>query len=306
MKIRNIFTAVLALPALLLSACSDDDSNWNPGPETENVHQVYFDNPLSETEIEPNTAAGFTVKFYRNDDRGAISVPLTIEGSDIFDAPATVDFADGETSAEVTVAVTPSNVTGLHECTIKIPDGPYSSPYSKEYTAHTLRLTIIQWVPYAENARVYGSTDYKRGGEIDPTMPAYTTTLYKADGMDRYYVMIGDQKMVFTTVASDALGKGVHYVYPMGGYTGKDPYDGSAAWYFAADPDDSCKIHWPGTEGYLDYCQIYLGVDSYDYTIFNTGKNYICLSIFTYKYDAADTYINYAYEYIYVDWNSEN
>lgn len=302
MKIRNIFTAVLALPALLLAGCSDDDSNWNPGPETENVHQVYFNDVLSETEVEPNTATEFIVKFYRKDNRGAISVPLTIEGSDLFEVPATVDFADGEFSVEITVAVAASDVSGLHECSIKIPDGIYSSPYSKEYTTHTLRLTIIQWVPYAEKASVYGY-DYEKGTK-DPTLPAYTTTLYKADGMDRYYVTIGDQKVVFNTVASDALGVGVHYVYPMGGFTGKDLYDGTSVWYFAPGPEDSCEIHWPGTETYLDWCQIYLGVDSYDYTIFNTGENYICLSIMAYKYGASSS--GWVYEYIYIDWSSEN
>ncbi len=306
MKIRNIFTAVLALPALLLAACCDEDSNWNPGPKTENIHQVYFKKALSETEIEPNTTTDFTVKFYRNNSQGAISVPLTMEGSDLFQVPATVDFADGESSVEVTIAVTPTEVTGLHECTIKIPDGIYSSPYSKEYTAYTMRITIIQWVPYAENASVYGSMESKKGGAIDPTMPAYTTTLYKAEGMDRYYVTIGNRKMVFNTVASDALGVGVHYIYPMGGYTGKDPYDGSAAWYFASSPTGSYPILWPESGCSLDWCQIYLGVDSYDYTIFNTEEKYLCLSILSYKYDASDAPIGYVYEYIYVDWSSEN
>lgn len=302
MKIRNIFTAVLALP-LLLTACGDEDTNWNPGPEAENVHQVYFSGLLSETEVEPNTATEFTVKFYRKDNRGAITVPLAIEGSDLFEVPATVDFADGETSVEVTVAVAASDVSGLHECTIKIPDGIYSSPYSKEYTAYTLRVTIIQWVPYAENANVYGY-DYDKEAE-DPTLPSYTTTLYKAEGMNRYYVTVGDRKMVFNTVASDALDEGVYYIYPMGGYTGKD-YFGSSAWYFASDPNDSYKIRWPGTEGYLDGCLIYLGADSYDCTILDTKNNYICLSIYTNKYDASGTYTSYAYEYIYIDWSSEN
>ncbi len=306
MKIRNIFTAVLALPALLLASCSDDDSNWNPGPESENVHQVYFGDTLSETEIEPNTATEFTVTFYRNDNKGAISVPLTMEGSELFQVPATVDFADGESSVEVTVAVTPTEVTGLHECTIKIPDGIYSSPYSKEYTAHTMRITIIQWVPYAENAQVYGSDDSKKGGTIDPNMPAYTTTLYKAEGMDRYYVTIGNRKVVFNTVAGDTLGEGVYYIYPMGGYTGIDPYDNVLVWYFASDPDSSYVIQWPGTESTLDFCEVYLGTGSYDMTVLNPEGKYLRLSIIAYQYDASNNPVGYVYKYIYVDWSSEN
>ncbi len=305
MKIRNIFTAVLALPALLLTACSDDDSNWNPGPETENVHQVYFDDTLSETEIEPNTATEFTVKFYRNDGQGAISVPLTIEGSDIFQVPTTVEFADGETSVEVVVAVTPTEVTGLHECKIKIPDGIYSSPYSTEYTTYTLRLMIIKWVPYAENASVYGSTDSQKGGEIDPEMPAYTTTLYKGDGMDRYYVTIGDRKMVFNIEANDALNEGVYYIHPMGGYTGKNAYD-EFVWCFTSQLNVSYMIHWPGVEGSLDYCEVYLDDYSYGHTIFNPEGKYLCLSIYAAKYDNSGSFIKHVYTYIYVDWSSEN
>lgn len=302
MKLKNIFAAAVVVPALLLAACNDEDSNWNAGPEAENVNQVYFNQAISEAEIEPNTPAEFTVRFYRQDNQGAISVPLTVEGSDLFEVPAMIDFADGESSVEVTVPVAASEVSGLHECTITIPDGIYSSPYTRKYTTYTLRVSIIQWLPYAENASVYGY-DFSNKN-VDPTMPAYTTTLYKADGMDRYYVMIGDRKMVFNTVASDALDDGVYYIYPMGGFTGTDY--GSAAWFFAEGSDESCKIHWPGTDGYLDYCLIYLGEDSDDCTVFNANRKRICLYICTDKYDASGNYTGYAYEFIYIDWSSVN
>lgn len=135
MKIFNKFTtALMVLPVLAaFTACSDDDEYT--AAEKLNSAQVYFSKDLPETVNLEMGNSSFQVQINRIKTEGALTVKLKAEQDEaaIFDVPASVSFADGAATANITVNYPASAIVydEMHDMTISIDDEAYTTPYGK-------------------------------------------------------------------------------------------------------------------------------------------------------------------------------
>jgi hypothetical protein len=109
---KNIIKAVFPAIAISLLAvgCSEDKSypDYEPAAVPGN-HQVYFDYSENHTFTVDEDSPSVTVKVYRVDSAGELSVAYkatTPEGQDnVFQLPATITFADGQKVTDFTIGV---------------------------------------------------------------------------------------------------------------------------------------------------------------------------------------------------------
>lgn len=154
MKILNkTLLAGILFASALLSGCSDDE--YTPG-EASNANgiNVYFESPVSaEVALGPDDTA-FTITVGRNQTDGALSVPLKMASvyANLFEVPAQVDFAQGESSKTLTIKV--SSDMAMFESypmTLTI-DPAYTQAYTQSDLYPRLELNVIKedYVPYAD------------------------------------------------------------------------------------------------------------------------------------------------------------
>lgn len=106
MKTINKVFGLAILAAGLFTACNKDQHVYEPGKPA-GKYDVYFAADNDNTVILPLTAESFTVSVERADGAGAISVPVSLWCSepDILKIPATVTFQEGQTQADLLVAI---------------------------------------------------------------------------------------------------------------------------------------------------------------------------------------------------------
>ena len=139
MKILNkTLLAGILFASALLSGCSEDD--YTPG-EASNANgiNVYFESPVgAEVSIGPDDTA-FTITVGRNQTDGALSVPLKMASvyADLFEIPAQVDFAQGESSKTLTIKVS-SDMAMFESYPMTLTIDP---AYTQAYTQSDLYLS---------------------------------------------------------------------------------------------------------------------------------------------------------------------
>ena len=167
MKILNkTLLAGILFASALLSGCSDDE--YTPG-EASNANgiNVYFESPVSaEVALGPDDTA-FTITVGRNQTDGALSVPLKMASvyANLFEVPAQVDFAQGESSKTLTIKV--SSDMAMFESypmTLTI-DPAYTQAYTQSDLYPRLELNVIKedYVPYADGK----FSDYFMSPDLD-------------------------------------------------------------------------------------------------------------------------------------------
>lgn len=133
--ISNMFIAIMALAAFM--ACSsNDDYQW----ATVSGEQVYFSNEIASRQVISMTGSSFTIPINRVNKSGSITVSLTSEDVDgFFTVPSSVSFADGQTSASVTIGYDPEAMVYdvFHELTLKIASSDYTTPYGASEVTFT-------------------------------------------------------------------------------------------------------------------------------------------------------------------------
>lgn len=112
MKITKILTryAVTITGIAVLAACSDSD-NWQAGQQPkEGCQQVHFADGSSELAVlnaDNPTDRTVTLTVVRNTDKGALTVPMTVEEADEgLEIPGEVAFSDGSSEASFDIKVT--------------------------------------------------------------------------------------------------------------------------------------------------------------------------------------------------------
>lgn len=179
MKFNKLFIAISVLIAATMVACEEYEDVVEPSPV------VSADNPAvrfaeaNETsfELDPNEDPRFTLTVMRNNDNGALDVPVTVvvNTENSFNVPASVSFASGEKTAELTVTMNQGAPTGQPlALELKFND-EHVNPYLNEYGHYIGEVSLLKWVKYA--AGVFTSGFFEQSWEQD---------LYRAEGTNKF------------------------------------------------------------------------------------------------------------------------
>lgn len=150
MKLFNKYMFVALAAVAGLTACSDDDNYVAGEQDSANKAGVYFiSGQATSTELAPEEETSLTIELARKNTTGAVTVPLTVEGSaDIFTVTDAV-FADGDSTTTATVSFPNAEIGTTYTFTVTVPD-EYVAIYKTyggtnagyQYTASVIR---VQW-----------------------------------------------------------------------------------------------------------------------------------------------------------------
>lgn len=306
MKLKyNIMALCMVSGLWSLTGCNDDEDNWTPGEQVKTEYQVYFtcENPVPE-ELAPNVPETYTLSFSRENADKALSLPLVTSGAvEFFEAPATVDFAEGETDTEITVNFKGAENIGFYNYRISVPEGNYNSPYTSYCTTIDIQQRVANWHLYASNVKV---TDCYAELFSD----AYYVDLYQDGDLDRYRIngFMDNYNLTFTLSEKEGEKKtevpglsGYYYIYPEGGSYGVDDY-GNNAWFFDTEKGDvSFPLYHEQLSGYLDWGYLFVP-DSYTSISFKYRYAYIYASFMGFGAGMPE----YPYVYFELTWKKRD
>ena len=122
---------VLGIISVAFTSCGDDD-DVSVGPQT-NSDSINVVITTGHEIVMPSTATSFEITLERNKNTGALSVPISLRTGTrgIFSAPATVVFANGEKTKNVTISVS-NNIKMFTEYYVEVIIDPnYTMQYDK-------------------------------------------------------------------------------------------------------------------------------------------------------------------------------
>ena len=161
---RYLGLAISAGLLLGVSSCSDDDDYAPGNPAPDNCMGVYFDAGNAAEFILTPDQETVDVKVCSKVAAEAASVPVKVEYTDTaaIQVPATVEFAQGEKEATLTISV--KGLTPKKKFGFKIDvDEAYADPYTKQDGSTVLQSSVLvsQWTKVLENVQFYyaGFTD---------------------------------------------------------------------------------------------------------------------------------------------------
>lgn len=172
-KLKNIWSAMLCLALLLAFTACDDEVEYTPADKLSNA-QVYFSNENPD-KIDLNADKSvFQVTIARLQTDDAVTVPLSLQGGEgKFQAPASVQFAQGENkkSIDITYDASKLEVNVYTDLTLSITDESLITPYGLS------SCTMSVGLPETWTARYVG--DYTYAGYF--TGVDAGLTLYQSD-----------------------------------------------------------------------------------------------------------------------------
>ena len=139
------YVALLGMMSIIISSCTD---SYSYDAASVSGEQVFFSNVLpSQYEIS-TTGNSFTIPVSRYSKGGALNVPLTVTMSDgsIFSVPASVNFADGQETADLVVSYDASKIVyGKYDTiTVAINDPAITTPYG--ISVYKFTAGITEWI----------------------------------------------------------------------------------------------------------------------------------------------------------------
>lgn len=228
MKIRYILPMLCA--ALFCAACSDDDDNWQAGPNVKDgCQQVHFaaGNDINAVLIPDGTAQQIELTAERNTTAGALSVPLTTVSADQgLTIPQTVEFADGDSTATITITAPADAAQGSsYKYELRI-DGIETDPYADVACGTKLSGAIFfptskrakMWIDGKENILGYWGLDvYDLGDDgmmiknwMDSGIDLMIATTETANGTE---LSFSSPQWVNSNIDPDATYAGCYYYY---------------------------------------------------------------------------------------------
>lgn len=274
------------------AACESDDDFQAGAQDVATKAGAYFEELSSNIELEPTeaTEASFTVS--RLNTQGALSLPIKVvkNQDDVFEVPASVNFADGEATAVVTVQFAKAEVGNPYTLTVEVPED-YLSLYKEYegYASYSLTVSRVKWEKLGTCYWVDGNVNTLFGVDALPLAVevevAYTPTTTKY----RF-----DSPFAYCATGMDELGIG--YI----GYPYNEPGD-------CDEQKHTFLITVTGKEATLD--PVELGMD-WGYGMFEVGSIYGNLSSNKDAYplgapSADGTYIKFPASSLYVILPSE-
>lgn len=247
MKITKILTRyAVALAALaVLAACSDSDDNWQAGQmPKEGCQQVHFADGSSELAVlnaDNPTDRTVTLTVVRNTDKGALTVPMTVEEADEgLEIPGEVTFSDGSSEASFDIKVTAQAEKGTSfGYSIKL-TGDEIDPYAAFENGSSFKGTVSfpktqmvrMWIAGLDNVAGYWNETIMELGKgqyrFDNLMQSGITLTLTLDANNR--ISLSSPQM------SEALGN----VYP-------NTYSDGDCYYYCNSWDDSANdyVYYP-------------------------------------------------------------
>lgn len=143
----NRFWKYAAMALLPFSAFSCVQEEYVPGdPDLEDSFGVYFPSQSNAADIEiaPEDPRELTFTVKRLNDKGAITVPYTVSGSDVFNV-SELKFENGQSETTLKVTFPDIRNTVKYSCTIDITDPQYSLTYGLESHTLSFSVTVVEW-----------------------------------------------------------------------------------------------------------------------------------------------------------------
>lgn len=203
MKLFNKYFLLAVASCCFFTACSDDDDYKSGAPSNSNGDNVYFS-----AENEANLAIGvdqneFTVTIERSNTGSAQSIPLrTATPHDtVFAVPASVDFAAGEASKEITITTTNRmRMFKSYFLSIVIPE-EYTQQYGETEVFPRLELNVVKedYVTYATGtytAGFFNNQSWTTALEFSEILQLYRFGSCWIDGTDVTFTWDGGNNIV--------------------------------------------------------------------------------------------------------------
>jgi hypothetical protein len=291
MKLYNQlkYMGVALLSVMALASCGDDN-DWKAGESYSTKNQMAVSGSLSQSaEVFADKTTSFTVTFSREDVSGAVSAPVSLSNSELFSAPSTVDFADGESTSSVEVSFKGTSSFGSYTCEVAIAYGEYNNPYSEKTNACHIEVMVGEW-ELVHSVTIYNDALQKAYG-----FPDIICDLEHFSGTNLYRLKNFAQDYNFVFV----LDKN-NYITPRGGsiystyfwYVSEDTWNIDAPLIFKEDPTH--KLSW---------AFFYLG--GYSALDLEKGYGYLYLGegFWTSVSDPND-YVHWEWQYLEIWWDT--
>lgn len=306
MKKLYILSTALGVALLALSACGEDDGDYQPGnPVSEDCIKAYFPSSNESEFIKADEdEKSVRVTVCRENAQSAVTIPLIVNSkTDNVTVPQSVEFAAGETEAGFDVIY--ANLDQTPKFDISLPE-EYTDPYtikdgSIEYTASVFRLTQISdsvvYRPYDEGVDFVLwqneiSSIYQMGNEN-----IFIWRNFYGSGLDLKFQVDGtfDSSNVYKTKGN---------VIPLNHYYS----DGVYGWYFTTNADGTGYESWTpkGQSTVVDWLYFYDEYEgsSYFYIDFEPIVGKTKAYGWGYAWSAlVNAYNNYVSNYVYMYYN---
>lgn len=148
MKNFTKYMLIAFAACLTMTACESED-DFQCGPEdSETKAGAYFEVLSDNLELEPTEATVASIYVSRHNTKGTLSLPINVvENQDnVFSVPATVEFADGEKMAEISISFDKAEIGNPYTLTLDIPQD-YISYYNEcpGYLSHSFTVSRVKW-----------------------------------------------------------------------------------------------------------------------------------------------------------------
>lgn len=147
MKAIKYFLYTL-IATFVFAGCSDDPTYTRGESEADGCYGVYFpsqDN-AADLELDPADPTVLTFTAMRTNDTDAITVPVTVTGSEaeIFSA-SEISFDDGATETTFQVSFPNAEIGTPYSCNIQINDKKYAFIYGEKASGVSFSVTRVKW-----------------------------------------------------------------------------------------------------------------------------------------------------------------
>ena len=148
MKTINNYLLLLAAAVFTLTAC-EKSVEREPSPDFDRQKAVFFPVSAESEEVEPTAAYTHDITIARdtlNTEALTVKLVVTENSEDIFEVPATVEFAKGETEATITVKFPNAQVDGKYTLGLTV-ELEQSDPYLVLKPVYSYTVSIAKWDP---------------------------------------------------------------------------------------------------------------------------------------------------------------
>lgn len=254
---KKIFLYIGILSASLFAGCSSDNYYEPDNEIVENCMGVYFVQESASATIQIGTEdeRSLTVEARRKVTTEAASVPVTVISSDaIFNIPATVDFAAGEETAELTILFPDMEVGKKYRFEIAVTDRALADPYLKYENGSTHFAAVVNIESWELMARAsFYFDDYR--------FDMFEADIYQATGTNKYKI-------------ENFLNSGKSLVYTLenGNVVPQEGLLEDYFWYLS--DDDGYTACYPPNSYDISFQCFSMYLDGYSYM--DTTDNYGC------------------------------
>ncbi|NLO69757.1 MAG: hypothetical protein GX102_02155 [Porphyromonadaceae bacterium] len=263
MKIINLIKVVFLIAVVTLASCKDYVDIEKTSPEIQAGNQgVFFpESNQSAFELEPTEPTQIQLTIARSVSAGAVEIPITVDvnENDVFQVPATVSFADGETEKEITINFPTAGEGVTYPLRISVYGDQYVNPYSDGVPYVEATVTRIKWVPVDE------PMVYVDGPFVNVWLQAPYAMYVNAEKAELGDVVRYRFKNMFKPRTAPADEDGIN-----NGFVNQDPgFHGDKDWYTIIEIADSA-----GMEGEVFMFARETGVEWGSYGMISIGSIY--------------------------------